>query len=87
MSRFYLFFITLHNLNQQNQLFKIVFYFVHLDLDTSSFVNICDIQNLTNFSTQKVLKSFAKFSISQNVIFNFLKVKKPLLSHHLNREK
>jgi hypothetical protein len=43
MSRFYLFFITLHNLNQQNQQFKIIFYFVHTDLDTGSFVKIWQI--------------------------------------------
>jgi len=53
MSRFYLFFITLHNVNQQNQQFEIAFYFVHTDLDTGSFVNICDIENLINFATKK----------------------------------
>jgi hypothetical protein len=37
MSRFYPFFITLHNLNRQNQQFKIVFYFLHTNLDMGSF--------------------------------------------------
>jgi len=64
MSRFYLFFITLHNLNQQNQQFKFALYFVHTDLDTCSFVNICDIENLINFATKKKEK-LVKFTLEK----------------------
>jgi hypothetical protein len=62
MSRFYLFFITLHNLNQQNQQFKIVFYFLHIDLDMGSFVNIRDLENFDKVCNQE------KGKISQTYI-------------------
>jgi len=66
MSRFYLFFITLHNLNQQNRQFKFFFYFVHTDLETGSFINICDIENLTNFATKK-MENLVKFTLEKKI--------------------
>lgn len=70
MSRFYLIFITLHNLNQQNRQLKKNLYFVHMDLDTGSSVNICDIEILINFATKKK-GNFSQIYITKKKIQKF----------------